>query len=76
MGEAKARAEDELARVQDALAITEESRPRAEVEATSLDIERTSLLLEIRAAKDWTKLPFSPRPVKTKKPWKRTTRRL
>ena len=52
MGDAKARAEDNLARVQDALVVAEEARRKAEDEAASLEVERTSLMMEIEAAKD------------------------
>ena len=54
VGDAKIRAEEELARVRDALATTEEARYKAEaeVEAARLEVERISLLLEIEAAKN------------------------
>ena len=58
-GDAKARAEGDLARVQDAMAATEEAKEiaeeakrNAEAEATRLEVEWTSLLLEIGLAKD------------------------
>ena len=46
-GEAKARAEDELARMRDALATAEEDRRGLEAEVAHLKVERTSLLLEL-----------------------------
>ena len=52
VGDAKARADNDLARVQEALAVAEEARRKAEVETSRLEVERTSLLLELRAAKD------------------------
>ena len=52
VGDAKARAEGDLARVQEDLAVAEEVRLKVEAKAACLKVERTSLLLEIRAAKD------------------------
>ena len=51
-GDAKARAEKELARVREALVAVEEARRKAEVEAARLEVERAYLLLDIEAAKD------------------------
>ena len=51
-GDAKARAEDDLARVQEALMVTDEARRKAEAETVRLEVERTSLLLELGVAKD------------------------
>ena len=46
-GEAKARAEDDLARMRDALAAVEEDGRGLEAEVTLLTVEQTSLLLEL-----------------------------
>ena len=47
VGEAKARAEDDLAKMRDALAIVEEDRQGLEAEVGCLTVEQTSLLLEL-----------------------------
>ena len=47
VGEAKVRAEDELARMRDALAIAKKDGRRIEAEVARLTFERTSLLLEL-----------------------------
>ena len=52
VGNAKARAEDDLATVQDALVMAEEARSKVEADTTRLEVEQTSLLLEIGEAKD------------------------
>ena len=52
VGDAKARAEDDLTRAQDALAAEEEDERRLEVEVARLAVERASLLLELEASKD------------------------
>ena len=64
--------EDDLARVQAALAIAEEVRHKAKAEVARLEVEWTSLVLEIGQPK-MKCLLFSPRPVRTNKPWRRTT---
>ena len=51
-GDAKARAEEDLAKVQEALAAVEEGRRKAEVETTRLEVEQKTLLLELGATKD------------------------
>ena len=51
-GEAKARAEDELARMRDAMAAVEEDGRGLEAEVARLMVERTSLLLELPASID------------------------
>ena len=52
MGDAKARAEDDLAKAVDALATAGEEGCRLEAKVARLTIERTSLLLELEASKD------------------------
>ena len=52
VGDAKARAEDDMTRARDALAVEEEDRCRLEAEVVYLAVERTSLLLELEASKD------------------------
>ena len=52
VGNAKARAENELARVQDALTVAEEAKRKVETEAAHLEVEHTSFLLEIGVVKD------------------------
>ena len=52
VGEASARAKEDLVRVQEALVATEEGRHKAEGEITCLEVERTSVLLELGATKD------------------------
>ena len=51
-GDAKARAEEDLARVQEALEVMEEGRHKAEAEISRLEVELTSLLLELGVTKD------------------------
>ena len=51
-GDARARAEGDLARVQEALAAVEKGRRKAKAGIVLLEVERTSLLLELRVAKD------------------------
>ena len=51
-GEAKERAEDDLARMQDALAAAEEDGRGLEAEVARLTIEWTSLLLKVQTSKD------------------------
>ena len=51
-GDAKARAEDDLARVQEAQVIKEKARLKAEAENSRLEVEQTLLLLELGVAKD------------------------
>ena len=52
VGDARARAEEDLAKVQEALAAAEEGKRKAKVETACLEVERTSLLLELGATKD------------------------
>ena len=52
VGDARARAEEDLARVHEALAAAEEGRRKAEDETARLEVERTSLLLDLGATKD------------------------
>ena len=52
VGDAKARAEDDLTRALDALAVVEEDRCMLEAEVARLAVERMSLLLELEASKD------------------------
>ena len=52
VGEAKVRAEDELARMLDAMANAEEDGRGPEAEVACLTVERTSFLLELQAFKD------------------------
>ena len=52
VGEAKARAEDDLTRVRDALAAVEEDGHGLEAEVARLKVERASLLLEVEASRD------------------------
>ena len=52
VGDAKARAKEDLARVQEALAAAEEGRRKAKVGNARFEVERTSLLLELGASKD------------------------
>ena len=64
--------------MEEAREITEEARSKAEAEAeaeaTRLEVERTSLLLDIGRPR--TRYPFStPKPVKTRRPWRKITRR-
>ena len=58
-GEAKARAEDDLARMRDALAATKEDERGLEVEVAYLTIEWTSLLLELQTSRDEVSSPHS-----------------
>ena len=51
-GNAKARAEEDLARVQEALVATEEGGRKAKAKIARFEVERTSLLLELGASKD------------------------
>ena len=51
-GNARARAEEDLARVQEALAATEEGKRKVKVRTARLEVEWTSFLLELGAAKD------------------------
>ena len=58
-GNAKAKAEGDLARVKDVQAaaeeaktVLEEARHKADAEATCLEVDRTSLMLELGTAKD------------------------
>ena len=51
-GDARARAEDDLARLRDALVVAEGAKRKAEAETACLEVEQMSLLLEIGAAKD------------------------
>ena len=73
-GDAKAIVEDDLTRVLDALAAAEEDGRRSEDVIACLAVERTSLLLELEASKDEVP-PFIPRRARTRKPWRKTTRR-
>ena len=57
----------------DAKEHAEEARGKAVVETALLEVERTSLMLEIRATKDES-TPFSPRPTRIRRPWRRTIR--
>ena len=50
-GDAKARAEDDLARVRDALVVAEEAKHKAEAKTSRLEVERMPLLLELGTAK-------------------------
>ena len=52
VGEANARAKDELTRARDALAAAEEDGRKLEAEVARLLIERMSLLLELEASRD------------------------
>ena len=52
IGEAKARAEDDLTRDRDALAAAEEDQRRLEAEVSHLTVERTSFLLELETSRD------------------------
>ena len=52
VGEAKARAEDDLTRIRDALETAKEDRRRLEAKVARLTVERASLLLELEASKD------------------------
>ena len=52
VGDARARAEEDLAKVQKALAAAKEGMRKAEAETAHLKVERTSLLLELGATKD------------------------
>ena len=52
VGEAKARAEDDLTRIRDALATAKEDERRLEAEVARLTNKRASLLLELEASKD------------------------
>ena len=55
------------------MAAAKEARRKVEVEATRLEVEQTSLLLDIRLR---TKCLLSNlRRAKTKRPWRKTTRR-
>ena len=51
-GEAKARAEDDLARMRDALAAVEEDEQGMEAEVAHLTVEQTLLLLELETSRD------------------------
>ena len=51
VGDAKARAKDDLTRALDALAVTEEDGRRLEAGVAHLAIERTSLLLKLETSK-------------------------
>ena len=51
-GNARARADEDLARVQKALAAVEEGRHKVEAVTACLEVEVTSLLLELEATKD------------------------
>ena len=52
VGDAKARADDDMSRALDALAVREEDRCRLEAEVAHLAVEQTSFLLELKASKD------------------------
>ena len=52
VGDARARAEDDLGRVRDTLVVVEEPKCKAEAKTAHLEVERTFLLLELGAAKD------------------------
>ena len=52
IGDAKARAEDDLSRARDALAAAEEERRRLDAKVALLSVELTSLLLVLEASKD------------------------
>ena len=52
VGEAKARAEDDLTRIRDALVTAKEDGLELEAEVARLTVERASLLLELKASKD------------------------
>ena len=52
VGEAKARAGDDLTRDRDALAAAKEDQRRLEAEVSHLTVERTSLLLELETSRD------------------------
>ena len=52
VGDAKARAEDDMTRARDALEAVEEDECRLEAKVACLVVERTSLLLELEASKD------------------------
>ena len=52
VGEAKARAEDDLTRIRDALATEKENRLGLEAKVARLTVEQASLLLELEASKD------------------------
>ena len=52
VGDARARAEDDLARVIEALAVAEEAKRKVEAETACLEVEWTSLLLKLGVAKD------------------------
>ena len=51
-GEAKVRAENDLARMRDALAAAEEDGKGLEAKVSCLTVDRTSLLLELETSKD------------------------
>ena len=72
-GDARARAKDHLARVRDALVIAEEAKCKAEAEIACLESERPFYWSLGRQRIKYP--PFISKPVKTKKPWRRTTRR-
>ena len=52
VGEAKARAEDDLTRARDALAAVEEDGHWLEAKVARLTVEQTSLLLDLEASRD------------------------
>ena len=51
-GEAKARAEDDLARMREALAAVEEDRRGLKAKVSRMTVERTSLLLKLETSRD------------------------
>ena len=77
VGDATAKTEGDLARVHDALAaakearaVAKEARHKAEAETNRLEVKRASLLLET------TRYPlFTPKPAKTRRAWRRITKR-
>ena len=75
VGDAKARAEDDLTQARDALAVVEEDGHRLQAEVTRLAVEGTSLCQSLRQL-NMRCLLLIPRRARIRKPWKKITRKL
>ena len=70
-----ARVKDALAAVEEAKAVAEEARRKAESEAARLEVDQTSLVLNLGQLRTRCLLS-SLKLVRTRRPWKRNTKRL